>query len=85
MPILNILNALQSRRDAMFIAARTTSFFSPVGTIYFEAHQHKYAVPTELKKDRLSYFYKHSTPTGLKKLPKYLFNLHKVCATEMSH
>ena len=63
MSIRNVFSALQSRRDAMFIAARTTSFFSPVGTIYFEAHQHKYAVPTELKKDRLSHIYKHSVPT----------------------
>ena len=36
----------------------------------------KYAVPTEFKKDRLSHVYKHGVPMGLKKLSKYLFNLH---------
>ena len=35
----------------------------------------------ELKRGGPHFFYKHIVPTGLKKLPKYLFNLHKVCAT----
>ena len=33
----------------------------------------EYAVPTELKRDGPSRFYKHIVPTGLKKGPKYLF------------
>ena len=56
----NILSYLQSRRDDMFIAA----------------HQYKYAVRTELKSVSATFFYKHCVPTGLRKGPKYLFNLH---------
>ena len=82
MHIWCILSVLQSRRDGMFIAARTTSSLSPVGTICFEAHQHKYAVPTELKRRWVTFFYKHIVPTGLKKLPNYFFNLHTGCATK---
>ena len=39
MYIRNILSALQSRRDEMFIAAWTPSALSPVGTICFEVRQ----------------------------------------------
>ena len=54
-----------------------------VGTICVHSAQvgSRYAVPTELKRVVQPLFYKHIVPTGLKKGPKYLFNLHKVCAT----
>ena len=53
---------LQSRRDDMFIDNVENLHFSPVGTICLSF----YAVPTELKKGRTTFFYKHSVPTGLK-------------------
>ena len=50
--IRNVLNALQSRRDDMFIAADTPSALSPVGTICVDTAQvgNRYTVRTELKR-----------------------------------
>ncbi len=59
------LSSLQSRRDDMFIEKYVPPpLFSPVGTIclFF------YAVPTELKRGRITFNYKHIVPTGLERV-----------------
>ena len=86
MHIRNILSDLQSREstpntrlvfggDDMFIAARTTSSLSPVNQrntrLVFGGDD--MCMPTT--------YFGHIVPTGLKKLPKYLFKLHTDCAT----
>ncbi|MDE0634731.1 MAG: hypothetical protein OXI43_02595, partial [Candidatus Poribacteria bacterium] len=46
----------------MFIDKVENLHFSPVGTICLSF----YVVPTELKREQTTFFYKHIVPTGLK-------------------
>ena len=77
-----------NQRQIRQINGMNAFWHSPYGICrrrYVSKHiNKKYAVPTELKREETTFSYKHIVPTGLKKLPKYLFNLHTVCATFLS-